>query len=249
MEENENYKIIKCPHCQKKVTYIVGTDYICPYCGNSLSDSPKKESRFQKVKQYVLNNKVLVAVTICLAICIFVMSGTVSSAVKDRNLLSDQLQEQSEQYENMQNDFEDLSEQYEELQTNYDSLQSEITNYQEQQETIDDLNSKLSELQGQYDTLSTENEQLKSQISELKDTSSSGEGTGGTGGWRIPGSSSGVSSSNSSNNVGSDMVWIPADGDKYHSIPNCGRMNPNTASQVSRSSAEAMGYDACSKCW
>lgn len=45
------------------------------------------------------------------------------------------------------------------------------------------------------------------------------------------------------------MVWIPATGEKYHSIPNCGRMNPDTARQVSKSEAEAMGYGPCSKCY
>lgn len=45
------------------------------------------------------------------------------------------------------------------------------------------------------------------------------------------------------------MVWIPATGEKYHSIPDCGRMNPDTATQVTRSEAEAMGYEPCSKCF
>ena len=45
------------------------------------------------------------------------------------------------------------------------------------------------------------------------------------------------------------MVWIPATGEKYHSIPNCGRMNPDTARQVTQSEAEAMGYGPCSKCF
>ena len=53
-------------------------------------------------------------------------------------------------------------------------------------------------------------------------------------------------------NAGADigtMVWIPATGKKYHSIPNCGRMNPDNARQISKSDAESKGYDACSKCW
>ena len=53
-------------------------------------------------------------------------------------------------------------------------------------------------------------------------------------------------------NAGADigtMVWIPATGKKYHSIPNCGRMNPDNARQISKSDAESRGYDACSKCW
>lgn len=51
------------------------------------------------------------------------------------------------------------------------------------------------------------------------------------------------------NAVTETMVWLSATGSKYHSKNNCGRMNPSTARQVSKSSALAMGYDACSKCW
>lgn len=43
-------------------------------------------------------------------------------------------------------------------------------------------------------------------------------------------------------------VWIPATGNKYHSIPNCGRMNPDKAVQLSLSDALAKGYTECSKC-
>lgn len=52
-----------------------------------------------------------------------------------------------------------------------------------------------------------------------------------------------------SQEVYDDMVWIPATGEKYHSIPNCGRMNPDKARQISRSDAESRGYEACQKCW
>lgn len=45
------------------------------------------------------------------------------------------------------------------------------------------------------------------------------------------------------------MVWLPATGEKYHSIPNCGRMNPDKARQVTLSDAIAQGYEACSKCF
>ncbi len=45
------------------------------------------------------------------------------------------------------------------------------------------------------------------------------------------------------------LVWIPATGEKYHSIPNCGRMNPDKARQVTKSEAESMGYGPCSKCY
>lgn len=238
MEENEKYKMIKCPHCQKDVTHIEGTDYTCPYCGKSLSDEPEKESRLQKVKQYILRNKVLVAITACLVIFILAMSGTVSSAVDERDLMSNQLQEQTEQYEELQSNFEDLSNQYNDLLSDYDILNAELTNYQDQQTTIDDLNTQLTDLQGKYDTLSAENEELKSQVSSLQTKASS-----------TSSSSSSTSSFSSSNDSSGGMVWLSATGSKYHSIPDCGNMNPNNARQVSRSSAEAQGYDACSKCW
>ncbi len=47
----------------------------------------------------------------------------------------------------------------------------------------------------------------------------------------------------------SETVWLSATGSKYHSIPDCGNMNPNSARQISRSDAEAQGYEACKKCW
>ncbi len=46
-----------------------------------------------------------------------------------------------------------------------------------------------------------------------------------------------------------EMVWLSATGDKYHSINNCGRMNPNKARQVSLEYALNMNYQKCSKCW
>ena len=46
-----------------------------------------------------------------------------------------------------------------------------------------------------------------------------------------------------------DMVWISATGSKYHRIPNCGNMNPDNATEMTRSQAEAAGYGACKKCY
>lgn len=45
------------------------------------------------------------------------------------------------------------------------------------------------------------------------------------------------------------VAWLSATGSKYHSINNCGRMNPDKATQTTISAAKAAGYDACSKCW
>ena len=46
-----------------------------------------------------------------------------------------------------------------------------------------------------------------------------------------------------------EMVWISATGSKYHSIPDCGNMNPDKAYQEPLSQAQAQGYEACKKCF
>ena len=43
------------------------------------------------------------------------------------------------------------------------------------------------------------------------------------------------------------MVWLSATGNKYHAINNCGRMNPDNATQVTLEEAEN-SYSPCSKC-
>lgn len=44
-------------------------------------------------------------------------------------------------------------------------------------------------------------------------------------------------------------VWLSATGSKYHSINNCGNMNPAKARQVTEQEAISMGKGKCSKCW
>lgn len=63
-----------------------------------------------------------------------------------------------------------------------------------------------------------------------------------------------VANGGGGNNVVSEtpigqMVWLSATGKKYHSISNCGNMNPAKARQVTLESAISTGYDACSKCY
>ena len=49
---------------------------------------------------------------------------------------------------------------------------------------------------------------------------------------------------------GSDqLVWKSATGSCYHSKNNCGKMNPNKATQLTESEAKAQGLSKCSKCW
>ncbi|KGM92913.1 MBL fold metallo-hydrolase [Clostridium botulinum] len=46
----------------------------------------------------------------------------------------------------------------------------------------------------------------------------------------------------------SRQVWLSATGSKYHSRPNCGRMNPSRATKVSIEEAQSSGCGPCSKC-
>lgn len=53
----------------------------------------------------------------------------------------------------------------------------------------------------------------------------------------------------SNNSSSTAMCWLSTTGSKYHSINNCGRMNPNNARQVTIAEAERQGYGRCKKCW
>ncbi len=44
-------------------------------------------------------------------------------------------------------------------------------------------------------------------------------------------------------------VWKSASGKKYHTIPNCGTMNPDKATQLSEEEARNGGLEPCSKCY
>lgn len=44
-------------------------------------------------------------------------------------------------------------------------------------------------------------------------------------------------------------AWLSATGTKYHSVPDCGTMNPDEAVRTTVEQAEADGYEACKRCW
>lgn len=52
-----------------------------------------------------------------------------------------------------------------------------------------------------------------------------------------------------SENQSSVNVWVSATGSKYHSINNCGQMNPDKAISMTEQEAINKGYGKCSKCW
>lgn len=44
-------------------------------------------------------------------------------------------------------------------------------------------------------------------------------------------------------------VWISQTGSKYHRINDCGKMNPDNATKMTRQEAEDMGYEPCGICY
>lgn len=195
-----------------------------------------------EIREYKDLHRALGAFVCCLLIiglCIVSFSADIDKLVEKNYSLLTENDDLKYKLDNLHGDYDRLHQEFESVSAQYDDIQKEIQNYKDQQATIDDLNAQLSDLQKQYNNLSKENETLQAQLDSVSSN-------GSANGWRLPiPGSSGYSSASSS----SDTVWIPEDGEKYHSIPDCGRMNPNTATQTTRSSAEAMGYDACSKCW
>ena len=51
-----------------------------------------------------------------------------------------------------------------------------------------------------------------------------------------------------SDTCGGNLVWISETGSKYHTVNDCGRMNPNKAYQMTEEQAEKQGYEPCKKC-
>lgn len=63
------------------------------------------------------------------------------------------------------------------------------------------------------------------------------------------GSQTSVGSGYSTTVGNEDMVWVSGSGSKYHSRNDCGTMNPDKASQMSKSEAELKGMSPCNKCY
>ena len=202
---------------------------------NNNQNTPEPEKKnpiVEKLRQ--VRKKTLYIWIIALA----VLFGSAAMMYSDQ---AGQTLEAQEMIESLEEEVEQLNDQYDILLSDHEELKSQLEEYQDQQAAIDELNGKLTELQKQYDTLKAENDKLKadneSLKSQLAEKTSSSQSSGTAGGRLVDNSDS------------DEMVWLSETGSKYHSIPDCGRMNPNNAWQVSRSSAEAQGYGACKKCF
>lgn len=144
-----------------------------------------------------------------------------------------QITQMQKTIETMTEEVEYLTDEYNTTISDNEELQNQLEKYQDQQVTIDELNNKLIDLQEQYNLIKEENDKLKVEKESLNQSNG-----GGASGFRFVGE-----------NDSGEMVWLSETGSKYHSISDCGNMNPNRAREVLRSSAEEQGYSACSKCY
>lgn len=198
------------------------------------------------IKNTISNNKTNIKISSAFIICVLSIlisgisySNKVDETLKENIRVAEDYNDLLQDYNSLVDDHNSLYKQYDDLNNLNNELQEQIQNYQDQQNTIDELTSKLSETQKEYDSLKDENDELLSEIDNSKSQS-----YGGNGGRRI-----GSYDDDDDDYESGGVVWISETGSKYHDKPNCGRMNPNKAREVSKSSAESMGLSACSKCF
>mgnify|MGYP007060424378 FL=1 len=90
----------------------------------------EKEQQIEMQKQQEIQHsrkiKIFSAVIACLAVCVLVLGGTTASAVREKNLLSGQLEEQTGQYVEIQDQLDALTVQYRDLRYDYGQLQDEL---------------------------------------------------------------------------------------------------------------------------
>lgn len=174
--ENEYYKIEKCPHCGNEVTNIKGVSDVCAYCGkllditqteNEISSSFVKGSFFTR-KILAWSSSLLLIISIILAVSLF------SNANANRTLQNN-LFNKTADFDNMQEEYDELQDRHVELQESYKKLslqhsdiQKEIDNYKDQQATIDDLSTKLGEVQNQYAALEIDRAGILTQLDAKK---------------------------------------------------------------------------------
>lgn len=120
------------------------------------------------------------------------------------------------------------------------SIENTTTSSYSEEKTIKERNTSISTT-----TTSTTTETTTTTTTTTTSTTTSTETTTSTTTTKATTTTRATTTKN--NNSQGRYVWIPNNGEKYHSDPSCSRMkNP---SKVTISEAKSAGYTACSKCW
>ena len=207
----------------------------------------------------------LLAVIIFLLISNVVTHHTVKTLTEELDTCNSQYDALADEYDRLVLDSEALRDSNESLSSQLETLSARFEKVEREKAALasgyDDLQNQLDQLKRDYITLQAKYKEATSSPTPsptpiptpTPDPEPSSESESGT--WGIPNFSGGGSGS-WNNNTGYDSVessggtaWLSATGEKYHSIPNCGRMNPNTAVKTTVAAAEASGYEQCRNCW
>ena len=194
------------------------------------------------------------AVVLIVSLCLNVAQGITTASI------SGEVSDLSSTISSLQADNVELEAENEDLDEKVDSLS----------ERSDSLSRRNGTLSGEKDALQSKYDTLSSQYSELEEAYKIATATptpsptpaptptptptpdsgGVSGGGSMQGIYVGQGTSDwDGNTTSSQTAWLSATGDKYHSIPDCGRMNPNKATKTTVGAAQAAGYEACKKCW
>lgn len=247
--------VINCPKCGKAVSEEFGK---CPYCDEIFDQSTddntiiNPDANMQNDNTFftkLINKKLSYPVIIVLVIMTLFMGVGLASTLNSMDNLQDRIASLELDNSDFQEKNDDLRDKYDLLvidlekargnitsleKTNQD-LTSELEKYKDQQATIDSLNEKIASLDGEIQSYKNYVQVLEAQLAQNAQQAAN--------------SSPSISVDNNTTTPIGAMVWLSATGEKYHNKPNCGNMNPDTARQISRSDAEARGYNACKNCY
>ena len=196
---------------------------------SSPDDSPKKRLNIPRNVIFIFS---------IISLCLVILFGGIWSIDRINELskkvtdIETQLNKAQEQYQYINNQLE------EELLKNNDLSDrlSKMTNkVQELQNENSNLILESTKLQDENKSLQDEIVSLKNQLEQAKSNTTQ------TSSWSF--------GTNITNSSSGELVWLAENGEKYHSKPDCGNMNPDTSYQVTLSEAQSMGYGACKKCY
>lgn len=242
-------ELVQCPHCNKYVSLAESKENLCPYCKEPLSEEKTEKGNFLIEKAETLfsgkKSRIWKVALIGFAILLVVYLVGINS---ENTRLEKQMDELQVSYDSLTERYQDLVEDYESLKEDNLEVSAKLRSYQDQQDEVEKLTKQVEELTTANQTLTKEKEDLNNQIAKQAEELRQQEQSVISSGAASSSMSEGTSGSNTVSSEVGTSVWISATGSKYHSIPNCGRMDPSRATQMSLSEAQSRGYDACKNC-
>lgn len=192
-------------------------------------NSPKKRFRISRNVIFIFS---------IISLCFVILFGGIWSIDRINELskkvtdIETQLNETQKQYQYINNQLKDELLKNEELSNRLSKMTNKVQELQNENSNLTLENTKLQD----------ENKALKDEIASLKSQlEQSKSNTTQTSSWSF--------GTNITNSSSGELVWLAENGEKYHSKPDCGNMNPDTSYQVTLSKAQSMGYGACKKCY